>query len=167
MVKFVTHVALYCGDVNKTSKWYQNVFGMKVLAEAPNHFAALSFGEKHHDLALVQAPPAFGRAEIKRVGLYHFAVDTGSFDSSMRIYERAMQAGALFEKAIDHRVGKGVYVRDPDLNLVELWSEHYPTYAAAVQSLSEMSPPFAENPIGYPLVIDEIYRTWKSSQPGA
>lgn len=166
MTPFITHVALYCADVQRTADWYVNVFGMRVLASAPGRFFALSFGEKHHDLALVQAAEEFGPPQVKKVGLYHFAIDTGSFDNSMRIYDRAVAAGVSAEKAIDHRLGKGIYVRDPDQNLIELWSETYPTYAEGIATIPEMDPPFEENPIGWPLNVSEIYEKWKSENAG-
>ncbi|MEM6626382.1 MAG: VOC family protein [Pseudomonadota bacterium] len=162
MTPFVTHIALYCQDLDKTVDWYKKVFHVKTIANSPGRFAALSFGEKHHDFALVQRPEGFGPPVIEKAGLYHFAIDTGSFDNSMRIYGRALEQMGDAEKAIDHRVGTGIYIRDPDLNLVELWSEHYPTYAQAIASIPEMDPPFEENPIGFPLNASEIYEKWLS-----
>ncbi len=163
-MKFVTHVALYCQDLQKSIDWYEHVFGMKVTASSPGRFAAITFGERHHDLALIQAPDDFGPPEVKKAGLYHISIDTGSFDNSMRIYERAMEMGTSFEKAIDHRIGHGIYIRDPDLNLIELWSESYPSYAEAIASIPQMDPPFTENPIGWYLNIDDVYNKWKKEQ---
>lgn len=164
MKPFITHVALYCEDLNKTLDWYLNVFEMSIVASSPGRFAAISFGEKHHDFALVQRPDGFGAPVVEKVGLYHIAVDTGSFDNSMRIYGRAMAVdeNASAEKAIDHRLGKGVYIRDPDLNLVELWSESYPSYAKAIAQIPDLDPPFEENPIGWPIDISEVYAKWQS-----
>lgn len=162
MTKFITHVAFYCQDLGKTVSWYQDVLEMNIVAEAPGRFAALSFGDKHHDLALVQAPEGFGKPEVQKAGLYHYAIDTGSFDASMKIYERAKELGVVVEKAMDHRLGRGIYIRDPDLNLVELWSESYPSYVEAIASLTDMDPPFSENPVGWP--IDDIYAEWKKLQ---
>jgi len=137
---------------------------MKIIASSPGRFAALSFGEKHHDLALVQAPADFGPPEIKKAGLYHISIDTGSFDNSMRAYERTLDLHATVEKVIDHRLGHGIYIRDPDLNLIELWSESYPSYAEAIDSISKMDPPFPENPVGWYLNIDDVYKKWKEEQ---
>lgn len=163
-MKFITHLALYCSDLETSVDWYRQVFDMKVIASSPGRFAAISFGEKHHDLALVQAPDTFGPPEVKRAGLYHFAVDTGSFDNSMRIYGRAKALGGSAEKAIDHRLGMGVYVRDPDQNLVELWSETYGSYAEGIATLPKMDPPFSENPIGWPFDAEDAYAKWLAEQ---
>jgi len=131
---------------------------MNVVAQAPGRFAALSFGHRHHDVALVQAPPNFGDPQPPQVGLYHVSVDTGSFDESLRLLERARSLQSPFVKAIDHRVGTGIYVRDPDGNVIEFWAESYPTMGEAVASLATMDPPFEVNPIGFPMDIEASLR---------
>lgn len=160
-VKFITHVALYCRDLEFSSSWYQRLLGMKVQASAPGRFSALSFGHKHHDLALVQAPKEFADPQRGQVGLYHISIDTGSFEESVDIYRRAMAENNEFVKAIDHRVGHGIYLRDPDGNIIELWSEVYPSMEEAVAQLDKFDPPFAQNPIGYPLDIAAVAATGK------
>lgn len=160
-MKFITHIALYCANVDDSISWYEDILGMKVRAMAPGRFAGMTFGERHHDMALVQAPPDFNPANRPQVGLYHISVDTGSLDESLRIYDRAKTAGRLvFEKAVDHRVGTGIYIRDPDGNLVELWSEAYGTMKEAVEAIDHFDPPFEENPIGWPLDIEQLWTEW-------
>lgn len=159
--KFVTHVALYCRDLQRSVDWYCKVFGMTVRAAAPGRFAALSFGHKHHDFALVQAPAEFADPAPSRVGLYHIAIDTGGFEESVALYRKAREAGSAFVKAIDHRLGNGIYVRDPDGNILELWSESYASMADALAALQTLDPPFEQNPIGYPLDIDAVDATGK------
>lgn len=156
--RFFTHVALYCADLGRSIRWYQDVLSMGIVAQSPGRFAAMSFGEKHHDLALVQAPPHFAPPSTGRVGLYHVAVDAGTFEESLALYRRAMAAGSEPVKAIDHRVGRGLYVRDPDGNVIELWTEAYPSMQEAIASIGSMDPPFEENPIGFPLDIEASLR---------
>jgi len=162
-LKFITHVALFCQDVDASKKWYQDVLGMKVIAESKGRFCALSFGERHHDIALAKAPIDSGRTTQGNVGLYHISIDVGTYDDSLDVFERAKAAGAEFVKVVDHRVGRGVYVRDPDGNVLELWSESYPSYAEAIDSIAEMDPSFEENPIGFYLDIDEEVRKHRRS----
>lgn len=157
-LKFITHVALFCAELDRSVRWYSDVLGMRVMAQSPGRFAAMSFGHKHHDLALVQAPPEFAPPDPPRVGLYHVSVDVGSFAESLALYDRAMQAQSPFVKAIDHRVGNGIYVRDPDGNIIELWSEAYATMTEALGSMESMDPPFEENPVGFPLDIEASVR---------
>ena len=73
----------------------------------------------------------------------------------MKLYQKAMEQDSEFVKVIDHRVGKGVYVRDPDGNILEFWSERFPSYEEAIDAIGKFEPSFEENPIGYFLEIDE------------
>ncbi len=166
-VKFITHIALYVGDLERSIRWYEDVMGMKINASSPGRFAAVSFGYRHHDLALVQAPPDYKPVDTDRVGVYHMAIDTGSFDNSMRIYGKARELGMLdFVKATDHRLGVGIYLRDPDGNIIELWSEYHKRMDDAIASIDKMDPPFEENPIGFPMDMEETWRKW-SAEHGA
>jgi len=160
-VKHITHVALFCRDLDRSVAWYRDILGMKIMASNPGHFFGMSFGHKHHDLALVQAPPNFADPKKPSVGLYHFAVDTGSFEETLSVFDRVREQGVEVEKSIDHRLGIGVYLKDPDGNLVELWSEAFPSMEEAVASIAKMDPPFNENPIGYPI---EIHKIWEESR---
>lgn len=163
-IPFVTHVALYCEDVAKSKAWYIEVLGMKVHAESEGVFCALSFGEKHHDIALAKAPNQTGRTTLGNVGLYHISIDVGSYQQSLRLYKKADAFGSEFVKIIDHRLGSGVYVRDPDGNIIELWSERMATYGEAIAAIDKLEPSFEENPIGYYLDIDEELRKLKDSE---
>jgi catechol-2,3-dioxygenase len=158
-VKFVTHVALYCRDLARSVAWYCDVLGMSVKASAPGRFAAVSFGHKHHDFALVQAPAEFADPAPPQVGLYHVAIDTGGFEESVALLRRAKAVNSVFVKGIDHRLGIGIYVRDPDGNVIEFWSETYATMEEAIAKIATLDPPFAVNPIGYPLDIEAVLAT--------
>lgn len=153
--RFITHVALYCQNVATSKQWYQDVLGMSVVAESEGKFCALSFGEKHHDIALAKAPNDTGRTVYGNVGLYHISIDVGSYEDSLRIYQKAQAKNSEFVKIVNHRLGRGVYVRDPDGNVIEMWSEAYPSYKEAIASIETFSPSFEDNPIGYYLDIDE------------
>ena len=51
-----THIALFVKDPFASAPWYEDVLGMQVTARGAQ-WVFLSFGTKHHDIALIQAPP--------------------------------------------------------------------------------------------------------------
>lgn len=161
---FITHVALYCQDVAISRRWYVNVLGMKIMGEAEGKFCALSFGEKHHDIALAKAPNNTGDTVHGDVGLYHISVDVGTYRDSLEYYKKAMGEGTEFLKIIDHRLGRGVYVRDPDGNVIEFWSEAHESYSEAIGSVKSFNPSFETNPVGYYLDIEEEIRKLDSGE---
>jgi hypothetical protein len=57
-----------------------------------------------------------------RVGFYHVSIDFGSFEAAMQAYTRALARHSALAKSVQHGDGRGIYVRDPDGNLVELFS---------------------------------------------
>jgi catechol 2,3-dioxygenase len=84
------------------------------FGEGPMAF--LSTGNAHHDLALVEAEGRRGAA------LHHFALKVG--DSLAELAEVRAEldaAGVSVHMALDHKVSQGLYITDPDGNLIELY----------------------------------------------
>jgi catechol 2,3-dioxygenase len=82
----VGHVHLKVRDVDRAVEFYTTVVGLDVT-ERSGSFTFLSFGDRHHDVALqgvgVDAdPPGTG------VGLYHTAFEVASGDALAGVYER-------------------------------------------------------------------------------
>jgi len=48
-----THLALFVKDPFASASWYEEVLGMQVTARGAR-WVFLSFGQKHHDIALIQ-----------------------------------------------------------------------------------------------------------------
>ena len=132
----IVHVGFYCKDVKKSVTWYEDVLGMHAHFSIPNRAYAMGFngGKPDHDIFLVQAPGHYEQpspmsfdyetldATKGRIGFYHVAIDFQSFDAAMEAYGRALAKGSELAKGVQHGDGRGVYVRDPDGNLVELFS---------------------------------------------
>jgi len=112
------HVHLKVRDVDRAIEFYTGVLGLSV-AERHDRFAFLSWGEKHHDVALQGVGD--GAAEPgPGVGLYHaaFEVDTG--DALAATYERLRERDVDVSR-VDHGISKALYFDDPDGNGVEVY----------------------------------------------
>ena len=78
--------------------------------------AFLSTGNAHHDLALVEAAVPGGGA------LHHFALKVGdSLTALADVRDTLDAAGLKVHMTLDHRVSQGLYITDPDGNMIELY----------------------------------------------
>lgn len=117
-VSKVGHLVLRVGDLNRSLDFYARL-GLREVArrdfgEGPMAF--LSTGNAHHDLALVEADAPRGAA------LHHFALKVGdSLAELARVRTALDEAGLAVHMALDHKVSQGLYITDPDGNLIELY----------------------------------------------
>jgi catechol 2,3-dioxygenase len=118
-VSKVGHVVLRVDDLDRALGFYVGVLGLHEVArrdfgEGPMAF--LSTGNAHHDIALVEHQPARGE------NLHHFALKVGDSLDTLADVKRVLEAdGITVHMALDHHVSQGLYVTDPDGNLIELY----------------------------------------------
>jgi catechol 2,3-dioxygenase len=119
-----THIALFVQDPYASAPWYEDVLGMQVTARGPQ-WVFLSFGTKHHDIALIQAPPVpDGQDARSSVNLQHYGLEIeGNLDELRRLHARLQRRGVEVVKVTDHKVGFGVYFTDPDGHRFEFFCE--------------------------------------------
>src|SRR5919108_264597 len=121
-IKKVGHVVLGVRDPQRSIKFYTEALGMElvnVLEEM--QMAFLSFGERHHDIALFKAPEG---AEMGQLGLNHIAFQIEGGETELRqLYGRLVQHGAKVDYTTDHGMTHSVYFFDPDGNRLEIFSE--------------------------------------------
>lgn len=118
-----THVAFFVRDPAASAKWYADVLGMEVTARDPR-WVFMSFGQKHHDIALIQAADD---AELGQMGLQHYGLEIeGDLDELRRLYGMLLRRNVPIIKVTDHKVGIGVYFSDPDGNRLEFFCETVP-----------------------------------------
>jgi catechol 2,3-dioxygenase len=125
----VGHVVLRVRDLDAALAFYSGVLGLTEVArrdfgEGPMAF--LSTGHSHHDVALVEVAhraPGDGAN-----GLHHVAFNVGDSLSDLAAVKRDLDDhGVVTHMVLDHRVSQGIYVSDPDGNLLELYVDADPS----------------------------------------
>lgn len=115
-----THIALFVRDPFASVGWYEDVLGMTETARG-EQWVFLSFGTKHHDIALIRAPEPHDRGHIN---LQHYGLEIdGDVDELRRLYGMLLRRGVPVVKTTDHKVGLGVYFTDPDGHRFEFFCE--------------------------------------------
>ena len=120
-VSKVGHIVLRVTDLERSLAFYCNTLGLTEVArrdfgEGPMAF--LSTGNSHHDVALVEA----GAGRSKGAALHHFALKVGDSIADLEEVKRSLVAdGVAVHMTLDHHVSQGLYISDPDRNLIELY----------------------------------------------
>lgn len=115
-----THIALYVRDPVASGRWYAEVLGMEEVAREAR-WVFMSFGQKHHDVALIKAQTP---AEIGTIGLQHYGLEiAGGLTELRRLYGMLLRRRVPIVKISDHKAGTGVYFTDPDGNRLEFFCE--------------------------------------------
>jgi catechol 2,3-dioxygenase len=114
----VGHVHLKVRDIERAIEFYTDVLGLDV-GERHGRYAFLSWGERHHDVALQEVgPDAPGPGP--GVGLYHVAFEVETGEALAAVYERS-RARDVPVSPVDHGISKAIYLDDPDGNGIEVY----------------------------------------------
>ena len=120
----IGHVHLKVADLDRALAFYRDMLGFEVMQRNGDEAAFLSAGGYHHHLGLNTwesrggSPPPPGTT-----GLYHVAIrypDRRTLGDALR---RLVDAGWPINGATDHGVSEAIYLRDPDANGIELYSD--------------------------------------------
>ncbi|MEP6720075.1 MAG: VOC family protein [Variovorax sp.] len=143
-----THLSLFVTDPFASAPWYERVLGMQETARG-ERWVFMSFGQKHHDIALICAEPG---AVVGGVALQHYGLEVaGDFDEFRRLYGRLLKAGIEVIKTTDHKVGYGIYFNDPDGHRFEFFFETVHGDEEGKRVLNEHNAPSS------PMVLEPLY----------
>jgi catechol-2,3-dioxygenase len=115
-VQRLNHAVLYVRDVERTTEFYSEVLGFRVVMSLPGAtFLQAPDSTNDHDLGVFQigadaAPSEAGRSTV---GLYHLAWEVDRLGELQRLAGLLRERGALVG-ASDHGTTKSLYARDPD-----------------------------------------------------
>ncbi len=117
-----THLSLFVKNPFASAPWYEDVLGMQVTARG-ERWVFLSFGKKHHDIALIQVDDP-ENATRGTINLQHYGLEIeGDMDELRRLYGMLLRKNIPVVKTTDHKVGYGLYFEDPDGHRFEFFLE--------------------------------------------
>ena len=117
-VSKVGHLVLRVSDLSRSLAFTKRSACTKshAVTSARVRWRSCQQGTRNHDSALVEANVPRGGA------LHHFALKVGDSRSALSDVRGALDAaGVTVHMALDHRVSQGLYISDPDGNLIELY----------------------------------------------
>jgi catechol 2,3-dioxygenase len=121
----IGHVNLRVSDLNRSTKFYRDVLGLKIAYYGPDigiPTVFLAFGDYHHHVALNWFYCDGEKLKSTRHnGLNHFAIVYPDELSLAKGVARLLDYDVAIDDARDHGVTVSIYLRDPDGNGIELY----------------------------------------------
>jgi catechol 2,3-dioxygenase len=87
-----------------------------------NHYAFLTSGPLHHEIALQRVGPNAPRPPAHGTGLYHVAFEVPDRRSFAQAYQTLKEAG-IPVSPVDHFISWAMYFDDPDGNGLEIYAD--------------------------------------------
>ena len=178
------HVAWKTMKYEGMVDFYSRLFDCKPLYKS-EEITFLAFDEEHHRVAIANISKHLennmgllprsiihillairnfvNRVTPNLVGLDHISYKMDSIDSWFDFYNRAKENGFLPVWTINHGWISGIYYRDPDGHLAEIFFEHF--RSAEEFRSGAIAPDFSEEPIGTNMDMDVLYEMYKSGTP--
>lgn len=116
----IGHVHLKVRQLDRAVEFYTHILGFNVTERLGSHYAFLTGGEAHHELALQALGPGAVSPQSHAVGLYHSAfvvADTAEFAAAWDRLEKAR----LDIAPVDHGISWALYFSDLDGNGLEIY----------------------------------------------
>lgn len=122
------HVVLKVRDLMVSVAFYRDVLGLREVARYGGNMVFFSWGENHHDLALLEVGAHAPAPSPDSVGLYHVAFKVGdSLDALRALRDHLTQQSVPVLGMSDHTVSQSLYIRDPDGIEIELYVDADPS----------------------------------------
>jgi catechol-2,3-dioxygenase len=115
-IQRLNHAVLYIRDLERSTGFYTNVLGFRVVFRIPDAVFLQAGGSTNdHDLGLFQLGADAGSPEagVHMVGLFHLAWEVETLLELKDVKNRLVEAGALVNQ-MDHGTTKSLYAQDPD-----------------------------------------------------
>lgn len=125
--KRIGHVVLKVKNLERSEKFYTEVLGLRIVDRLGDKMTFFSWEDNHHDLAIYAVGDDAEDTRRKQVGLFHVAMQIGSYGELQRAYRFLKEKGVPIRGTSDHGVSKSIYLADPDGNEIEIFSDTLPS----------------------------------------
>jgi len=118
---YPTHIALKITDLDKSLKFYQKIMGFNILEK--NKKSAILTADGINPLITLEEPENIKRKELRRTGLYHYAVLLPSRKDLGKFIKHIMNTGYPIIGASHHGISEAIYLQDIDDNGIEVYAD--------------------------------------------
>jgi catechol 2,3-dioxygenase len=116
----IGHAHLKVRDLQRSIDFYTRFLGLEVTEVVGNHYAFLTAGTYHHEIALQNVGPDAPQPPARGTGLYHVAFEVPDKRAFALAY-RALHEAGIPVVAVDHYISWAMYFDDRDGNGLEIY----------------------------------------------
>ena len=156
-------------------EFYKKLFGCEPLYQS-DLITFLAYDDEHHRIAIANTSDVLNSLNFiqknvmklkiflnKKIpsieGLDHISYRVNPIDKWFEFYFKAKERGLKPLWTVNHGWISGLYYKDPDNNLVEIFFEHF---NSADEFKQNISPDFEDEPIGTNMDVEILYEMFKS-----
>ena len=119
----IGHIHLTVSDMDKSLKFYRDLLGFEIMQNV-GEAVFLSAGGYHHHIGLnTWSKNAARKPQEGQIGLYHFAILYPQRKELAKALKKLLEADHPIDGASDHGVSEAIYLKDPDGNNIELYTD--------------------------------------------
>lgn len=118
----IGHAHLKVRNLDRAIDFYTRYLGLHETERVGDHYAFLTGGSFHHEIALQQVGENAPQPPAQGTGLYHVAFEVPDRRSFAEAYRTLTQAG-IAVAPVDHYISWAMYFDDPDGNGLEIYRD--------------------------------------------
>ncbi|MEK4920703.1 VOC family protein [Cytobacillus sp. FSL R5-0569] len=123
---YAQKIDLKVTNLQTSLRFYQDILGFQVLHQS-KHEVSLS-ADGNQTLVQLHAPEGLQKKELRRTGLYHFAILLPTRNDLAKIIRHFIKVNYPLQGASDHDVSEALYLADPDGNGIEIYADRPKTF---------------------------------------